>query len=91
MAWGLLIFLVGIGYGFLSRGREAKMALFITGVFIGLILALVSWLLGGLQGIPTGTGTLGIVVGVTLLTLLFVLGAWVGDMFEGVFRHKRYA
>ena len=89
--WGLVTFFVGMIYGWLAPGRQSKSRLFINGLVIGLILALVFGLLGYLTeappiGIP---GMLGIVVSVLVLTLLFVLGTWIGDLIEGATQRDR--
>jgi len=89
LAWGLITFLIGLAYGALSPGRTNKSRLFLTGLLIGVILAVVFTLLGGVQGLPLGTGMLAIILGVALLSLLFVLGAWIGDLLEGAFRRRR--
>lgn len=82
--WGLVTFIIGLFYGWLSPGREAKWALLKTGLLIGLVLALVFVLLGFLVGAtPLGLGGgLSIFVSVVVLTLLFILGAWLGDLIE---------
>jgi hypothetical protein len=91
--WGLLIFVVGIIYGWLSPGRQDKGRLFRNGLIIGLVLALVLALLGWMGGAnPVGLDTLGGAVGLILavivMTLLFILGAWIGDLIEGGTRRR---
>lgn len=91
MVWGILTFGVGVVYGLLRPGRENKWLLFKTGLLIGLILALVFALIGFFLDVdPLGFGTtfLGLFVTVLVLTVLFVLGAWVGDLIEGVARRR---
>lgn len=91
MVWGILTFGVGVVYGLLRPGRENKWLLFKTGLLIGLILALVFALIGFFPDVdPLGFGTtvLGLFVTVLVLTVLFVLGAWVGDLIEGVARRR---
>lgn len=91
MVWGILTFGVGVVYGLLRPGRENKWLLFKTGLLIGLILALVFALIGFFLYVdPLGFGTtfLGLFVTVLVLTVLFVLGAWVGDLIEGVARRR---
>lgn len=91
--WGLAIFLVGLIYGWLSPGRQDKGRLFRNGLMIGLVLALVLALIGWLGGVnPIGiaglSGALGVIVDVVILTLLFILGAWIGDLIEGGTRRR---
>lgn len=87
--WGLVTFLIGIAYGFLVKGRQDKSRLFLTGLFVGLVLALIFGLLGGLRGLGLPGGFLGILIGALILTLLFVLGVWIGDLLEGSSRRSR--
>jgi len=88
--WGLLIFLVGIVYGWLSPGRQDKGRLFKNGLLIGVVLALVLALLGWMGNTnPIGlTGVFGIILAVVVMTLLFILGAWIGDLIEGGTRRR---
>lgn len=81
--WGLVTFLIGVAYGFLVKGRQDKSRLFVTGLVIGLVLAIIFGLLGGLSGFGLPAGFLGILLATVILTILFVLGVWIGDMIEG--------
>lgn len=93
LPWGLIVFGVGIVYGWLTPGRQDKMRLMKTGVLIGLALAVVFSILGYVldaNPLGFGTGFLAILLGAVVLTLLFVLGVWVGDLIEGT-RRKRTA
>lgn len=81
--WGLVTFLIGIAYGFFAKGRQDKSRLFMTGLLIGLVLAIIFGLLGGLQGLGLPGGFLGILIAAVILTILFVIGVWIGDFFEG--------
>ena len=92
--WGLLIFVVGLLYGWLSPGRQDKGRLFKNGLMIGIVLALVLALLGYLGGASplgiTGLSTfVSVLVSVVVLTLLFILGAWIGDLIEGGTTRRR--
>lgn len=90
--WGLLIFVVGLLYGWLTPGRQDKGRLFMNGLVIGLILAVLLALLGGAinaNPLPVGTGIVGTVLTVVVLTVVFILGAWLGDLLEGN-RSSRY-
>lgn len=87
MPWGLLTFLVGGVYGFFLPGHQRKVHLLVTGLLIGLILAAVFGLLGyalGENPLGLGTDLVGFVVSFAILTLLFVLGVWLGDLLERV-------
>ena len=86
--WGLLVFLVGLLYGALKRGRQDKSSLFMQGLVIGIVLAIVLVVIGVVTGAPAlgFTGAFGIVVTAVILSLLFVLGVWVGDLITGARR-----
>ena len=89
--WGILAFLFGFLYGWISPGRQSKSRLFINGLWIGLIVALVLFFIGLVTGAPAlGFGG-GIYTFLTIvvLTLLFILGAWLGDLVEGGMRRSR--
>lgn len=90
--WGLVTFVIGLLYGWLSPGRQNKGYLFKTGLLIGLVLALVFGILGWVTNSnPLGIAAadmLGIFLSVVVLTLLFVLGAWIGDLIEGGTRRR---
>lgn len=88
MAWGLLALLVGVLYGWLTPGRQDKSRLvmmgLVYGLIIGLVLALLGWVIGSNPlFLGAGSGVLGIVVAVIVITLLFVVGVWLGDIVEG--------
>ncbi|HUR26217.1 MAG TPA: hypothetical protein VM327_09425, partial [Candidatus Thermoplasmatota archaeon] len=87
--WGLLVFLVGLAYGALKRGRQDKSSLFMQGLVIGIVLAIVLVVIGVLTHAPAlgFTGAFGIVITAIILSLLFVLGVWVGDLISGARRH----
>jgi hypothetical protein len=84
MAWGLIVFLVGIAYGYMTPGREDKMHLFWNGLLIGAVTAFVFAVLGTLSGYDAlgFGGGLGLFITIVALTLLFVVGAWIGDFLE---------
>lgn len=81
--WGLVTFLIGIAYGFFAKGRQDKSRLFVTGLVIGLVLAIIFGVLGGLSGLGLPGGFLGILLSALILTILFVVGVWIGDLIEG--------
>jgi cation transporter-like permease len=86
--WGLLTFLIGIAYGALKRGRQDKSSLFMQGLVIGIVLAIVLVVIGVLTGAPAlgFGGALGIVITAVILSLLFVVGVWIGDLISGARR-----
>ena len=86
--WGLLTFVIGLLYGALKRGRQDKSALFMQGLVIGIVLAIVLIVIGVLTNAPAlgFGGALGIIVAAVVLSLLFVLGVWIGDLITGARR-----
>jgi hypothetical protein len=84
--WGLLALVIGILYGWLKPGHQDKSQLLVKGLIIGLVVGLVLALLGfaiGSNPVYVGSGVVGIILGVIIITLLFVLGVWLGDLIEG--------
>lgn len=92
--WGFLVFLVGLLYGWLTPGKQDKGRIFRDGLLIGAVMALVLALLGAAihaAPLPLGAGVLGVILGVVALTLIFILGTWLGDLVErsrGRQRHR---
>ncbi|MEK6986117.1 MAG: hypothetical protein AABX89_07030 [Candidatus Thermoplasmatota archaeon] len=88
VSWGLVIVLVGLAYGALARGKQDKGRLFRKGFLIGLVIAVVLALLAALTGSPALTflaiaGGLAILVDAIIMSLLFILGVWLGDLISG--------
>lgn len=83
--WGLLTFVIGILYGALKAGKQDKSDLFKQGLLIGVVIALVLIVIGVLTGAPTlgFGGAIGILVSAVILSLLFILGVWIGDLITG--------
>ena len=84
--WGLVTFVIGFVYGFFTPGRQNKARLFKTGLLWGVIIAVVLAVLGYFANAPTlgiGFGFVGIILEAIVLTLLFILGVWLGDLLEG--------
>jgi cation transporter-like permease len=81
-------FVIGILYGALKRGRQDKSSLFKQGLVIGIVLALVLVVIGALAGAPAlgFGGALGIIIAAVVLSLLFILGVWIGDLVTGASR-----
>jgi hypothetical protein len=91
--WGLVVVIVGFAYGALKPGRQNKGRLLLQGLMIGVILAVVLLLLGFLTRVPVleiagVVGAVGIVVTAIVLSLLFVLGVWLGDLVTGGARRR---
>lgn len=89
--WGLLIFLVGLLYGWMTPGQQDKGRLLWNGFLMGIVIALALSLLGaalGSQPLPLGEGIVGIVLTVLILTVVFVAGAWLGDVVEGAVNRR---
>ena len=84
--WGLVAFVIGLLYGWVKPGHQDKSQLLVRGLVIGLVVGLVLALFGvavGSNPVYFGSGFLAIVLGVVVITLLFVLGVWLGDLIEG--------
>jgi ethanolamine transporter EutH len=85
--WGLIVFLIGIAYGWLSPGRQDKSYIFKQGLLWGLVVAIVVAILGYFFGLnPLGLGDvsfLNLLISFIVLTLVFMVGVWLGDMIEG--------
>lgn len=82
--WGLVAFLIGIAYGWWAPGTQDKSRLFVNGLVIGLVIGLVMAIIGYLSNVPAlGVGGfVGLFLAVVIITALFVLGAWIGDVIE---------
>ncbi len=84
----ILSFILGIIYGYASPGREDRSMLLRNGLLIGIILGIILVVLGLL--VSPGLLVLGavtysavmIVLEVVILTVLFIIGTWIGDWFE---------
>lgn len=84
--WGLLALVFGVLYGWLKPGVQDKSTIMVRGLIIGLVVGLVLALLGvavNSNPVYVGSGFLGIVLGIVIITLLFILGVWLGDLIEG--------
>src|ERR1041385_6112827 len=90
--WGLIAFVVGIVWGLVIPGRQSKLGTLINGVLVGLLVGVVFAVIGFLTNQnPLGFGTTiwAFVVTFFVLTLLFVLGVWIGDLIEGAMHRGR--
>ncbi len=86
--WPLVIVLVGLAYGALARGKQDKGKLFRQGLMIGIAFGVILAVLAALTGSPFLTilaiaGAVGIVLDAILISLLFILGVWLGDLVTG--------
>lgn len=86
--WGILIpLLVGIAVGYFSPGRQDKSRLFVKGAIWAVIVAAVLVLLANVFGMnPLGYGDLsfvGLTISFIVSVVVFLVGVWIGDMFEG--------
>ncbi len=79
-----LTFVLGIIYGYVSPGRENRGALFRKGLIAGIVLAII---LAGLGLFVGGTimalSGMAVFIEVVILTVLFIIGTWIGDWLEG--------
>jgi hypothetical protein len=84
-------FILGIAFGYFHSGKEDYKGLIrnggILGLAIGCIFVLVAEFVSpGSAGIGVGVpgGMLGFLVEIILFVVLFIFGAFLGDMLEGV-------
>ncbi|VVB50785.1 Uncharacterised protein [uncultured archaeon] len=79
-----LTFVLGIIYGYVSPGRENRGALLRKGLIVGIVLAII---LAGLGLFVGGTimalSGMAVFIEVVILTVLFIIGTWIGDWLEG--------
>ncbi|MHB8604370.1 MAG: hypothetical protein ACYDCK_03860 [Thermoplasmatota archaeon] len=83
---GLLVLVLGVWYGYMTPGKQNKMALFARGILFGLLVAIVFALVGivlNFRAFALGAGVIGIAYEAVVLTVLFVIGVFVGDLLEG--------
>ena len=81
-----LTFVLGIIYGYVSPGRENRSMLLQKGLIVGIVLAIilvgVGLFVGGGLTIMTLSGV-AVFIEVVILTVLFIIGTWIGDWLEG--------
>lgn len=83
--WGLVVLVLGAVYGYVKPGKQSKWKIFKTGLLIGIVLALLFWFVGsaaGLSALGIGSGFWGTLIDVVVLTVLFIVGVWIGDLLE---------
>jgi amino acid transporter len=76
----VIVFIIGIAYGFLRPGKENKWGLLKWGVIIGIILAIVFWLI---SFFISGIGGFGFWAFIIYL-IVFIIGVFIGDALEGL-------
>lgn len=83
--WGIIALILGGVYGFAATGKQDKSSIFVNGLVIGLVVAGVFALIGVLSGAPAlGIGSgLSFLWDAIIITLLFILGVFLGDLLEG--------
>lgn len=92
--WGLIVLAAGFAYGWFTPGRQRKTAMLVWGIVIGAALAILLSLIGySANANPVGLGSdaLGTFVSVLILTVLFIVGAWLGDFAEHMGGRRRTA
>lgn len=85
MVWGWLVLVVGIVYGYMKKGKQDKSDIFKAGLLWGLILAVVFAGIGYLtdtNAIGFGADIVGYVISFVIMTLIFILGVFIGDWLE---------
>jgi hypothetical protein len=83
--WGLLAIVIGFLYGALKKGRQDKGRLLREGLMIGLVVGIVLAVIGLVAGVPLlgVSGFIGAIIAAVVITLLFILGVWLGDLVTG--------
>jgi len=84
MVLDLLAFIAGIAYGYMNPGKESRKHLLKKGLKIGVLVgtffAILNLFLGGF--LAFGATLIGTIVGIGVLTVIFVGGTIVGDWLE---------
>ncbi len=87
-----LTFALGIIYGYVSPGRENRGALIRKGLIIGIVLAIILVVVGLFMGFVGGTimvlSGVFVFIEVVILTVLFIIGTWIGDWLEGKIKSR---
>ncbi len=87
----LIVFLLGLAYGYFNPGREDKSLILkkgaYYGVLIGIVLGVLSFLFGG-SLLFAPFRALGVLIGVFLTiiyyTIVFIAGTYIGDWLEEI-------
>jgi len=84
----ILDFVIGIAFGFVHRGREDYTGLLRNSAICGLVVGILFVLLSGIffsgnAGLLAGfLGVFGIFIVIILYVIVFIIGAFVGDLLE---------
>jgi hypothetical protein len=87
--WGLLIaVLIGVAVGYFSAGKQDKSRLFWIGALWAVVVAAILNVTGWFVNInPTTAGGdvsfFGLLISFLVTIAVFLIGVWVGDLFEG--------
>lgn len=90
MWFELLVLILGIAYGFFHKGKEDLWGLLKTGAIIGIVLGVIFGIIAylfapGALGLGIGlVGAAGIFIGIIILVIIFIVGAFIGDWLEGM-------
>lgn len=86
--WGLIALVIGFLYGALKKGKQDKSDLFKQGLMIGLVVGIILAVIGFLSGAPVFgvAGFVAAIWGAIVISLLFILGVWLGDLITGAKR-----
>jgi hypothetical protein len=90
----ILFFILGTVYGYAGQGKEDLGTLLRNGLFIGLVAGIIIAVVG--LFVSPGLLVLGayrasaimIFFEIVILTVLFIIGTWIGDWFEERSRSK---
>lgn len=84
----LLTLALGVAYGYMNPGKEDRMKIMKKGLLIGVILGAVFGAIGFfVKGIVLFAGSLiAWVIGMAIMTVIFILGTVVGDWAEVKFK-----
>jgi hypothetical protein len=82
----LIVFIIGIAFGFLRPGKEDKWGLLkwglILGIILGILFGLISIFTGGVfAGLGEAWGTF---LSIVIYAIVFIIGAYIGDLLEGM-------
>ena len=92
MWFELLNLILGIAFGFFHKGKEDYYSLLKNGVVIGLVLGIIfvlaaRYLVPGGMSLGIGDfGTPGFFIEIFIFVIVFILGTFVGDWLERVFK-----
>ncbi len=90
MVLDLIALIAGIMYGYLKPGKEDKKALLKKGLLIGIIFSILFAGLAAIAGRSSlmffAGSIIAIIIGVLFLTVLFIIGTFIGDWLEVKFK-----